>query len=1152
MRADRLPDLVNQTQAGRKGAAEASVTVTFDLLSEFPLAPDGTPANVADAEAIAAIGQGAAEWSVTRRLRVTRSGNYTSTYYINGEVATLTELHEQLSQLRIYPEGYNVVLQGDVTSIISMNLRERREIIDELAGVAGFDRKIDQAKQKFVAVQEREDQCRIVERELVLQRDKLADDRLKAQKYQTLKAEYHEKVTWEKRLIWQQTRSQVERLREQIEAGDRDQQDLTEQLTALATQLEHDRAALTALNAQVKALGEEELITLQTQLAQQTAARDQAQQQCQTWMIAIAAATEQVNQLQAEITQQHAQIQTAQGEQARLMVSLQRQQQDRAAAAGQLERDRQTATALATTADAWMREQMELRHQTEALQAELTPLQADRAQLQERLTQADRQVTELTTRRDQLTVDLASARRQQATIAREQAAAVLDRQRLTEAVQAIEQALQLQQDTQKRLLAEQREKQRQLDKLEAQAQAMQEASGSQATQLILKSGLDGVCGLVAQLGRVEQTYRLALETAAGGRLGQLVVEDDLIAAAGIRLLKEKRAGRATFLPLNKLRSPQIYLPPEIRRSSGFIALALDLIDCDPRYQTVFAYVFGSTVVFDTLTNARSVLGQGRIVTLDGELLETSGAMTGGATTTRNLLRFGELGAAEPQEVRDLRERLAQISTVLDRCEVAIAAESMTLKETARDLQEATQTARDLQRDLERSDRDVTSLQTQLEQTERQRQATEADQVQVSQNLLQIEQILPEKANQLQALQTQLTAMEAEQTHDEWTTLQASIRQQEQALQAIEQALREVEQQYQAAIQQETQLQATIARQQAQIQALEQTQADQRLQCANRRDQLQGMEQQIAQLQTAIAQLNTELLERKTQRDRLEVQTRDRQHTQQETDWQLQKLIEAQEGRRSQLTQLTQQLREQEAELPDPLPELPAALQQTAAIDPQKLEELQKSIRNLARRIEAMEPVNMLALEEFEKTQARLDQLSERLAILEAERTEILLRIENFTTLRVRAFREAFDAVNENFAAIFAELSQGDGYLQLTDPENPFESGLNLVAHPKGKPVQRLASMSGGEKSLTALSFIFALQRYRPSPFYAFDEVDMFLDGANVERLAKMVQKQAKQAQFLVVSLRRPMIEASMRTIGVTQARGAHTQVLGLKLKHGTF
>jgi chromosome segregation protein len=206
------------------------------------------------------------------------------------------------------------------------------------------------------------------------------------------------------------------------------------------------------------------------------------------------------------------------------------------------------------------------------------------------------------------------------------------------------------------------------------------------------------------------------------------------------------------------------------------------------------------------------------------------------------------------------------------------------------------------------------------------------------------------------------------------------------------------------------------------------------------------------------------------------------------------------------------------------------------------------LRSLQKRLEAMEPVNMLALEEYNRTQERLQELTDKLSTLEGERTELLMRIETFTTLRRQAFQESFDAVNINFQSIFAELSDGDGYLQLDDPQDPFNGGLNLVAHPKGKQVRRLASMSGGEKSLTALSFIFALQRYRPSPFYAFDEVDMFLDGANVERLAKMIRHQATLAQFIVVSLRRPMIESAERTIGVTQARGAHTQVLGIDLQ----
>jgi chromosome segregation protein len=293
------------------------------------------------------------------------------------------------------------------------------------------------------------------------------------------------------------------------------------------------------------------------------------------------------------------------------------------------------------------------------------------------------------------------------------------------------------------------------------------------------------------------------------------------------------------------------------------------------------------------------------------------------------------------------------------------------------------------------------------------------------------------------------------------------------------------------------------------------------------------------VQTAIAALEQTLAAEKQARDRAERQVRDQQTQQQQQHWQRQKLQESLQVRRQQLAELETQLAAQQAELPDPLPEVPAEL---------GLEQLQQELRSLQKRLQAMEPVNMLALEEYDRTQARLEELSQKLATLEEERTELLLRIENFTTLRQMAFKEAFDAVNENFQTIFAELSDGDGHLQLDDPHDPFASGLNLVAHPKGKPVRRLASMSGGEKSLTALSFIFALQRYRPSPFYAFDEVDMFLDGANVERLAKMIRHQAQQAQFIVVSLRRPMIESADRTIGVTQARGAYTQVLGINLR----
>jgi chromosome segregation protein len=403
----------------------------------------------------------------------------------------------------------------------------------------------------------------------------------------------------------------------------------------------------------------------------------------------------------------------------------------------------------------------------------------------------------------------------------------------------------------------------------------------------------------------------------------------------------------------------------------------------------------------------------------------------------------------------------------------------------------------------------------------------------------LEAEIPTQEAQLQQWRQALAELEQSQTHSEWQQIQTTIRAQEAQLNERELTLRTAEQRLKDLENQRQRLQEKIQQGQTRLQEYRTQQTAQVNQQAALREQQTSLQQQIAQTQAELTALEQKLGVSKQTRDRMERQLRDRQTAQQQLEWQRQKQQETLQAQRQQLTELQQQLAQRQEELPDPLPEIPENL---------GLEQLQQELRSLQKRIQAMEPVNMLALEEYDRTQARLEELTQKLTILEEERTELLLRIENFTTLRQRAFKEAFDAVNINFQNIFAQLSDGDGHLQLDDPQDPFNSGLNLVAHPKGKPVQRLASMSGGEKSLTALSFIFSLQRYRPSPFYAFDEVDMFLDGANVERLARMIRQQAQQAQFIVVSLRRPMIESAERTIGVTQARGAYTQVLGIKLQ----
>ncbi|NCR26144.1 MAG: chromosome segregation protein SMC [Microcystis aeruginosa G11-01] len=1120
MRAERLPDLVNHSYNSQRHSTEASVSVTFDIA-------DMTGATDRD-------------WTVSRRLKVAKGGSYTSTYYINGETCTVSELHDQLNRLRIYPEGYNVVLQGDVTRIISMNAKERREIIDELAGVAEFDRKIEKTKENIDSVKEREERCQIIATELQKSLEKLALDRIKAEKYQKLKAQVQEKQQWEIVLHWQNLQQRCQQVKEQIQAGEKEKQLLTETIANLSEQIAQNSQELEKLNQQVKAFGEDEHLSLTSRLASQQAKRQQQQQRQKELENLEKESQTQKTRLLEEINRYNLELNQITAEKSRLETAiLPNLLLTTQTARETLETHRLQASSLAEASEAWVKEQSDLSRNITRLQEQLNPYRSQRAQLTERCDRLQTNIIEAGQRLQELEQVISTKTEESQEILQKINNSEPDIQNLAQKLTIAEQNRVISQDTQKRLLKEQRDKQRELDKLEATKQAQQEAQGTYATQILLQSDLPGICGLVAQLGEVEERYQIALEIAAGGRLGHVVVQDDSVAAAGIALLKQRRIGRATFLPLNKIRPPRPQDISSLRHARGYLDLAVNLVKFQSQYREVFNYIFGSTVVFEDIDSARYYINQYRIVTLDGELLEMTGAMTGGSQPTRSGLRFGKISPKESSEAESLRERLAEIDRILTRNEEKITQVNNLISQLTQQLTETRQSHRENQLSLQQLSKDLQRLTTEKEDLTRQLSGQQEEITISRQRLEVLTREIPELELSLQQEQEKLTALEANHTHSEWQQVQGIIRSQELELQTQENHLATVREQLK-----------DLQNQQIRLEEKSQDSADRIIEidkiitdAVNQRNignlEIEKLDRHILEINQALQQLSQQLGETKQKRDQLETVLRQQQNQQQQAIWQSEKLVNNQEERQTLLTTLQTEISQLESDLPNPLPEIPES--------DRDFEKIQSDIRQLQKKLEALEPVNMLALEEHQKTKERLDELSEKLQTLEGERTELLLRIENFTTLRFNAFQEAFTAVNENFKNIFATLSDGDGYLQLEDENDPFNGGLNLVAHPKGKPVQRLSSMSGGEKSLTALSFIFSLQRYRPSPFYAFDEVDMFLDGANVEKLAKMIQKQAQQAQFIVVSLRRPMIEASERTIGVTQARGTHTQVLGIKV-----
>ena len=1141
MRADRLPDLVNSGILKAGKAAETLVSVRFDL-SDWE--PDAAEEGIEAPEEGPWIKADQKEWTVTRKLRVMPGGSYSSSYTADGEPCNLQQLQTQLRRLRIDPAGSNVVMQGDVTRIVSMSNRERRGLIDELAGVALFDTRIEQTRRKLDDVQERQERCRIVEQELHSARQRLEKDCAKARTYQALRAQVQQGRQQELVLAYEAAQQALRELQERHRSlGEQEVRD-SEALTTSEQSLSAAAAHLQALQEKVKDLGEDKLLAVQAELAGLESQGRELERQASVHK----QEGEKLQGQRHDLTNRRRALQDS-------SQSLQQTPDtDALAAAEQVCKEAEAAVEVsrrrlgdvAGRSGTWMEEQRQRSQRRLELQGQITPLQEEQQQRRAKLDQDLERLLELQQELDQ---DGSEDQRVQEALSKLEAewdtllkALESGKQNLQQLVESVA----VQQRTRSRLEQEQSRLERDIAKLESRREALQESRGTGALRLLLEAGLDGIHGPVAQLGEVEERHRLALEVAAGARLGQVVVDDDRIAAKAIELLKSRRAGRLTFLPLNKIRAPgggggaamARGRRPEEASGGGLIGRAVDLVRFEPIYGDVFAYVFGDTQVFSDLHTARQQLGRNRAVTLEGELLEKSGAMTGGSFSQRSSgLSFGT--SNESDEAEPLRRRLLELGETLVACrreEQRLIDQLETARPRLRGLEQR-QAALEAERNAAR--RAHGPLMERCKQRNQRLETLRNAETSGRERLAALQAALSPLEAEFQQLTSQERDAQAEGDMEAWQQLQSDLEAADAALLAARnrkdvllQEQRQRELNLERLGDQQQALDAEETRLKEAVEALTQAHGAWRQQQQELNDRRTNLEGQQKELQTAFG-------EQRRARDEAEAAVADQRQRLQQARWELERLREERETVAEQIRSGSVRLQELTQSLPDPRPEIPEEIREAG------LDALQASLQDLQNKMEALEPVNMLALEELEELEQRLSELMERLEVLSQEREELLLRIETVATLRQEAFMEAFEAVDGHFREIFASLSDGDGHLQLDNPNDPLEGGLTLVAHPKGKSVRRLAAMSGGEKSLTALSFLFALQRFRPSPFYALDEVDSFLDGVNVERLAALIARQAQDAQFLVVSHRRPMIGASQRTIGVTQARGAHTQVVGL-------
>ena len=1143
MRADRLPDLVNSGVIKAGKSSETKVTVKFDLTD---WQPDEAEEGLDPTEDGPWIKPGQKEWTVSRRLKVMPGGSYASTYSADGETCNLQQLQTQLRRLRIDPEGSNVVMQGDVTRIVSMSNKDRRGLIDELAGVALFDTRIEQTRSKLDDVYQRQERCRIVEQELNLAKQRLQKDCEKASLYKDIKSQLLIGRQQELVLTYEDAKKCLEKL--EIDNQELIKKEKTDSNNLLQKEIDLKKSThkLEILQKNVKELGEDKLLAVQGELAGIESQFRELERQRIIHQDEGKKLKEYRNNLQLKKNDYQTELQNRINE-------INPKELDEAEfkckeAEAWVDSSRRKLSEVAGRSGAWIEKHQKSRTNLNEIRLKLDPKRLEKQNLEERLLQLNVILKELENdnKADEFAnhkvhIEMYNLNKEWENIS----SLLLSKK---QEFQELASEKDLQERTRFRLEKEQSKIQNDIARLESRQEAIYESRGTSALTLLLKSGLEGIHGTVANLGEVENRYRIALEVAAGGRLGQIVVDNDYIAAKSIDLLKRKRAGRLTFLPLNKLlKNPKIKsqvfkrsLPNISNINSGLIGKAIDLIQFDPIYKDVFEYVFGETVVFTDLLSARDQLGIKRAVTLEGELLEKSGAMTGGSVNKRALgLSFGSV--KDKDDCDPLKNRLLEVGETLSNCLKREKQLINDLEKCRNDLSLLEQKKAALEAERLTSKRSNSPLLERQSQRTKRIEDLRKSKSEISLELDSINVVIKPLEVDLLKVEKEEKNIIKQNDSSVWSELQKEIEDADKNLINSRKKRDDIlnkHSQNKLAIDRLNDQEQSLKIEEKRLQDSVQTLANSHKIWRDQNNKLNANRQLFINEQKKI---ETRFGEERRERDALEADVSNKRLNLQELQWGLQRLIEDQKNIKEQIRMETVRCNELEKSIPHPLPEISSQIREEG------LETLLSKLQLLQKRMEDLEPVNMLALEELAKLEERLNELESRLQVLTDERSELLLRIETVSTLRQEAFMEAFQAVDKHFREIFASLSEGDGHLQLENPDDPLEGGLTLVAHPKGKPVRRLAAMSGGEKSLTALSFLFALQRFRPSPFYALDEVDSFLDGVNVERLAALIASQAKHAQFLVVSHRRPMIGASMRTIGVTQARGNHTQVVGLPI-----
>ena len=1135
LRGSKMEDVIFNGTAQRRPMGYAEVSLVIDNTTRM-------------------LEMDADEVRVTRRCY--RSGG--SEYQLNGATVRLEDIRMLFMNTGLGRDGYSIIGQGRIDEIVTSRANHRREIFDEAAGIAKYRYKKDKAENSLRKTQDNLDRLHDILQEL--------EDRVGPLEKQAEKAKKFLEYAGEKKEL-------------EIGLWLRTMNDSRGVLRDLDAKLENARMQYEAAGTSIDDFAEEvERIALEAQ--QLEVQMDEIRRAASALEEQAAVCDSQVAVLRNDIFHNNENIQRIEGEivaadegNAHLDDEIAARQGDITARRESIADAEQQCLTLTDEMEQLARSSDETSGRIEELSGEAAQVALELSEVRVSAATNESSLREITLRLSQLTA-AATLRQQQADAAAAELKDSEDAFKIcADKVESLQNALSgyefryqnraAKLATAKEALDKQsldvEEKQRRVRLLEEMERNLEGFQNSVRTVIkqAERGALQGILGPVSRLIQADASCALAIETALGAAAQNLICEREEDAKKGIRYLNETKGGRATFLPLTAVKGDILKSIPE--DDPGFVGLASDLVTYDKKYDGVAKYLLGRTVVAEDMDYAVSMARRHgykfRIVTLDGQVINAGGSLTGGSTVKGAglLSRRTEIDRLK-QVVVDEMKRLETAKEQYRQLQQDAASVEAQVTGARGELTTA-------QEDKIRLEGEVRRLQEQAEQNARAAKEAADEIVALNERAAGCQKAMDTAAAEVESLTGRQQDIEArlseltggrQQLSEQREQLSERIAQQKLAVFSFEKEIESLEQtivELRARQEDSTGHKAVLAQQ---IEALQKQNGEIESRIADQEAQAASLRAQATASGDEIARLVEKRAEGEARQTQLRLQSREKTDERERMGQEVARLEEKTNSIKREVDDLSRRLYE-EYELTRMEAEAIAKPIDNAAEANRRVTELRNKIRNLG-------SVNVDAIEEFKEVNERYQFLKVQIEDVENTKNELLKQINDLTVQMREVFIERFKQINYQYGIVFAELfGGGKGELRLSDPEDILGSGIDMFIQPPGKVILNLEALSGGEKALAATALLFAILKVTPSPFCVLDEVEAALDDVNVDRYAAYLRRMCDRIQFIAITHRRGTMEEADTLYGVTmQERGVSKllelraseveQKLGLKLE----